>query len=246
MQAQADLLEAFELHSPEKIRVALAAGVSPTALIDGKRPIDILIEMYLRSSRFPTCLRLMFEAGATLEPPLLKAVLMDDVDALRSLIEGGVDPASKLSLPACFTSCKGVTALHVCAEYNSLRCARLLIAAGADVNARADVDADGLGGQTPLFHAVNSILNYCRPAMELLADAGADLDIRLKGVVWGDACDWETVVFDVTPISYAQCGLYKQFHRAEADVYSNIGYLQRRRYGAEVATRNLPNRYLQG
>ena len=109
---------------------------------------------------------------------------------------------------------------------------------------RADVDTDGIGGQTPIFHAVNSNQNYCRPMMELLVDAGADLDVRLKGLVWGDTMPWETVVFDVTPISYAQCGLYRQFHRREADIYSNIAYLHRKRYGTEPEIRNVPNKYL--
>ena len=126
-----------------------------------------------------------------------------------------------------------------------LRCAGVLIEAGAEINARADVDAsDGLGGQTPLFHAVNSNQNYCRPMMELLVDAGADLDVRLKGLVWGDTMPWETLVFDVTPVSYAQCGLYRQFHRREKDIYSNIAYLHRKRYGTEPEVRNVPNKYL--
>ena len=125
------------------------------------------------------------------------------------------------------------------------RCAALLLEAGADVNARADVDAEGLGGQTPLFHAVNSNQNHCRPVMEMLVDAGADLDVRVKGVVWGESMDWETVVFDVTPISYAQCGLYRQFHRREVDIFSNIAYMQRKRDGVEARARNVPNRYLK-
>src|SRR6185503_4289307 len=97
----------------------------------------------------------------------------------------------KLDLPCAYTSCKGVTALHVCAEYNSVWCARALIEAGADVNARAEIDEDGLGGHTPLFHAVNSNQNYCRPMMELLVEAHADLDIRLTGLLWGESFAWE-------------------------------------------------------
>ncbi len=81
--------------------------------------------------------------------------------------------------------------------------------------------------------------------MELLVEAGADLDLRLKGLVWGAGFEWETVVFDVTPISYAQCGLYFQFHRPEAQVYSNIAYLYGKRYSAEPPIRNVPNKYLQ-
>lgn len=81
--------------------------------------------------------------------------------------------------------------------------------------------------------------------MDLLVDAGADLEVRLKGLVWGGGFEWETVLFDVTPISYAQCGLYAQFHRREQDIYSNIEQLYRRRYGTAPPIRNVPNRYLR-
>ena len=64
MATEADLLGEFEEHSPDGIRAVLAAGVSPTEPINGKRPIDALIEMYLRSSRFPECLQVMLDAGA--------------------------------------------------------------------------------------------------------------------------------------------------------------------------------------
>ena len=47
---------------------------------------------------------------------------------------------------------------------NGIRQARVLLESGADVNARADQDGEGIGGHTPIFHAVNSIFNYCRPA----------------------------------------------------------------------------------
>jgi ankyrin repeat protein len=239
MSAESDLLEAFELHSPEAIRKAFASGASAVDPIKGKRPIDILIEMYTRSSKFAECLGVMLEAGAAVDDPLLEALLLDDETALRK-----TNRQRRLSPLCAYTSCKGVAALHVCAEFNSVRCARVLIEEGADLNAQADVDGKGMGGQTPLFHAVNSNQNYCRPVMELLIDAGADLDIRLKGLVWGDTMPWETVVFDVTPISYAQCGLYRQFHRREADVYSNIAYIHRKRYGTDPEIRNVPNKYL--
>jgi hypothetical protein len=39
--------------------------------INGRRPIDVLIEMYLRSSRFAECFQIMLDAGATLGDPLL-------------------------------------------------------------------------------------------------------------------------------------------------------------------------------
>ena len=245
MSTEADLLRAFEVHSPGDIRELLAAGVSPTQPIRGKRPIDSLIETYLRSPRFPECLQVMLEAGAVIGDPLLQAILLDDDAGLRALLLRSDENLTKKLSPLCaFTSCRGVSALHICAEFNSTHCTRTLLENGADVNARAEQDANGIGGHTPLFHTVNSIFNYCRPAMEILVDAGADLDIRVKGLLWGESMDWETVVYDVTPISYAQCGLYKQFHRSEEHIYSNIEHLYSKRYGRIPQIVNVPNRYL--
>jgi ankyrin repeat protein len=245
MSIEADYLGAFEEHSPESIRQALAAGASATKPINGKAPIDYLIDGYLRSRQFGACLRMLLDAGASIDDPLLEAVLLDDDSAAQRLLSTpGQDLNRKFRIPSAFTSCAGVTALHICAEFNCVRCARVLLQAGADPNAPADIDADGFGGQTPIFHAVNSIFNYCRPMLELLVDAGASLDVRVKGLIWGPGADWETLVLDVTPISYAQCGLYTQFQRKEQDVYSNLGYLYRRRHGSILPVRNVPNRYL--
>lgn len=245
MSLTADYLTAFEVHSPEGLRAALAAGASATQFIHGKTPIDFLIEGYLRSSRFVECLRVLLEAGAKFNDPLLEALLLDDEEKLRSLLNASsAEAARKLSVPCAFTSCDGVTALHLCAEFNCMRCARVLLNAGAEVNARAEFDAEGFGGQTPIFHAVNSIFNYCRPMLELLVEAGADLDIRLKGLVWGKGADWETLVLEVTPLSYAQCGLYAQFHRREHEVYDNLAYLYEKKHGTQLRPRNVPNKYL--
>ncbi|MEO6524999.1 MAG: ankyrin repeat domain-containing protein [Gemmatimonadaceae bacterium] len=246
MSLEAEFLEALEVHSPDAIRTALAAGASATDPVKGKSPLDSLIEGYLRSPRFAECIRVLTDAGATFDVPLLEALLLDDAAALgRALHAMGPGAVSRrVRVPSAFTSCSGVTPLHVCAEFNDIQCARVLLEAGADVNARAELDADGFGGQTSIFHCVSNIYDFGRPVMELLVEAGANLDVRLKGVVWGAGAPWETLVLDVTPVSYAQCGLYAQFHRPERDVYDNLAYLYRSRYGTELPVYNVPNRYL--
>lgn len=244
MSLEAELLEAFEEHSSGAIRKLLAAGVSPIEPIKGK-PIDSLIETYLRSPRLPECLQVLLDAGATTGSPLLEAILLDDAARLSRLLAETSDSLRMKLSPLCaFTSCRGVSPLHICAEFNSIRCLRLLLENGAGVNAPADLDAEGIGGQTPIFHAVNSIFNYCRPAMEILAGAGADLNVQVKALLWGESMSWETVVFDVTPVSYAQCGLYRQFHRREEHIYSNIEFLYSKRYAANPPIRSVPNKYL--
>ncbi len=85
------------------------------------------------------------------------------------------------------TPLKGTTLLHLCVDYDELEIANWLIAKGADVNARAAVDAEGFGGHTPLFCAVVSQPNYWmnrhggkapNPFAELLLNHGADPNVR--------------------------------------------------------------------
>ena len=245
MSATDDLLVAFELHDTQRIRKALDAGASPSAPLNGKRPIDWLISMYTRSPNFAACLRTMIAAGATVGNELVEAALLDDDDTLRQIVQQNPSRAQeRVVVESAYTSLRDVSLLHVCAEFNSVRCAKVLLDAGVDVDVRAGIDRDGLRGHTALFHTVNSNHNFCRPMMELLLDAGADVDVRLRGLMWGEGMEWETVVFDVTPISYAQCGLYRQFHRDEEDIYDNIDHLYRRRFGTPAPRRNVPNRYV--
>ena len=130
----------------------LAAGVSPTDPIKGKRPIDILIEMYTRSPRFAECVQVMLDAGGTIGDPLLRVLrLDDDVDLRRLLAESNESIRKKLSPLCAYISCRGVLPLHICAEFNSIRCARVLMKNGADVNARPIRMQKGLEGRRRSF-----------------------------------------------------------------------------------------------
>jgi hypothetical protein len=51
---------------------------------------------------------------------------------------------------------------------------------GADVNAYASTDEAGIGGQTPIFHAVTQFRDWGLPVVRLLLDRGADLSVRAK------------------------------------------------------------------
>jgi hypothetical protein len=243
--AEFELLCAFEEHSATDIRKILDAGFDVRASIKGRSVINSLIEMYSRSDRFPECLQLLLDRGAVLDDPRLVPVLLDDGVGLEAALRA--DPGlikHRTSMVSAFTPLDGASLLHVAAEFGHIRAARVLLAHGADVDARASLDGHGLNGHTPLFHTVNSNANRSAPLLELLLDAGARPDVRLHGITWGRGFEWETTVFDVTPLSYAQFGLLPQMHREERHIYANIRRLLEASGRDPPPLDNIPNRYV--
>ena len=246
LNAEKELLIAFELHSVEGIQAVLGSGLDIRDRIRGKSPVHWLTEMYTRSDRFPDCLRLLMDRGAALDDPLVAPVLLDDAEALAASLRA--DPSllqHRTTMTSAFTPLIGASLLHVAAEYGSEKAARVLIEMGADVEATASVDEYGLNGHTPVFHTVNSNGNRSAPVLRLLLDAGARPDLSLRGITWGKGFDWETTLFDVTPVSYAQFGLLPQMHRSERDIYDNIRLLLEAAGRKVPPLENVPNRYLK-
>lgn len=92
-----------------------------------------------------------------------------------------------------WTPIDGTTLLHLAIDFHEREIFEWLLARGADVNARAAIDADGFGGHTPLFNAV-----VCGPwpddAMtRALLERGAAKDARAslrKFLDWIETPHW--------------------------------------------------------
>jgi ankyrin repeat protein len=196
---------------PEALGWLLANGADPRcgAGPEGETALDYLIGSYVRSTQLPRCIDLLMDAGCPTRrgvPGVLEilrggagdlAVLLASDSGLIHKhfpdLDFGASGTRRLTL-------RGGTLLHVAAEYGNIEAARLLLNRGADVNARALTDDAGLGGQTPLFHAV-SHRDRGLAVVQLLSSHRADLNIRAR--VAGHY-EREDEVLECTALTYAR------------------------------------------
>lgn len=178
---------------PEPLRWLLSHGADPNRgnPKDPGTALDYVIQTYPRDpSRLTACIEILLAAGARtrFDAPGVLPLLRNRNDELAALLDANPSLIHRRypELDSCGNSggrlltLRGATLLHVAAEYGFLDAARLLLDRGADVNARADIDANGVGGQTPVFHALTNHNARISKAGQLLIDRGADLSIRAR------------------------------------------------------------------
>ena len=148
-------------------------------------PIEMLTCIYSRRAKEKNaCFEIVGAAGFALPDTPVMALhrgrldlLQEHLDRDPSLLErrftyGEIffnrDGAPGDAYPA--TPVSGGTLLHLALEFDDIDVARWLIERGADVNARAAIDAEGFEGHTPLFHTVVNLAGD-RPGRRLKGEA---------------------------------------------------------------------------
>ena len=109
------------------------------------------------------------------------------------------------------TPVDGTTLLHLAIEFDEPEIFEMLLEQGADVNARAVVDAEGFGGHTPLFNSVVSMPAACGRQREggmtqALLARGASPESRAtlrKFLDWRETPLWHQAV-EVTAAEWAE------------------------------------------
>jgi hypothetical protein len=204
---------ACEAVDPPSLKWLLEYGANPNCDRPGRKyagtALDQVIASYWRSPELGQCIDILLVAGGITkyDVPSVLELLRGRLDRLTQRLDAdpglvhrrfpGLDFGSTGARRLLLT---GGTLLHVAAEYCNPEAAKLLLEHGADVNARAEVDAGGIGGQTPIFHAATQFGDKGLAVTQLLLDRGADLSVRVK--LPGHYERLEEVV-ECTPLGYA-------------------------------------------
>jgi hypothetical protein len=242
-----ELVIQIELHSAEGIRECFAHGINPNDHFRGEPLIYELISEYSRSPRFKDCVKAFVDHGLKFDDKVLLAVLSDDAGSLSDLISNNPTAVSKkYTLRCAYTPLYEATLLHICAEFNHVSCAEVLVKHGAGINATAGIDENGFGGQSPIFHTVNQNSNNSEDMMNFLLLHSADLELTVPGLTWGKGYEWETLIPSVNPVSYAMMGLLPQMHRNEITISNVVTKLLQHKYGINYIPKNVPCAYLKG
>ena len=200
-----------EAVDPVTLKWLLDHGADPNCEGNGEvTALDYLVEAYHRSPSLSLCIEYLLDSGGVTkyDVPGVLDILRGRLDQLEERLKAspklvhqrfpeldcGQTGARRLLL-------RGATLLHVAAEYGNVDAARVLLDHGADINVRASVDEDGIGGQTPIFHAVTQFNDFGLPAAQFLLDHGADLSIRVKLPGHYERLD---EVVECTPLGYAR------------------------------------------
>lgn len=168
---------------------------------DRLAPVAMVLQTYCRNPEGKhRCLELFAKQGIELPDTPTMAVHRGRIDLLEDHLHRDPDLLARtfshqeiyppelgchadFSLALHGTPLAGTTLLHLCVDNDEIDIARWLIERGADPNVKAEIDADGFGGHTPLFGCVVSqpyrvSLRRDDAFARLLLDHGADLNVR--------------------------------------------------------------------
>jgi hypothetical protein len=246
MERLTEIVYQIELHSADGIRQCFTDGINPNEMYKGEPLIYELTSEYTRSPCFKDCVKAFVDAGLEFEDKILLSVLLNDDAGLSRLLDKKPGAASKkYSLRCAYTPLYEVTLLHICAEFNHVVCAEVLVSYGADINATAGIDEHGFGGQTPIFHTVNQNSNQSKDMLHFLLTKDVAISITIRGLIWGKGYEWETLIPAVNPINYAMMGLLPQMHRDEKTIADTVSVLLKHEFLIDYHSENVPNKYLR-
>jgi ankyrin repeat protein len=212
-----------ENHNLEELEFLLPFGIDPNHAYNDGWDCDVLygmLQTYTRSApeHLHACVNILIEAGARFTDGPVMDIHRGQLDRLEERLRQNPDLVHERFVLdyGDHLTLRGVTLLHVAAEYCEIECIDLLLRYGADLNAPAAIGANGVGGQTPLFHTIGSNQGSGFETFEHLLAKNPELTMRAR--IQADAADSGKVmdgvhkgkdhffekVVELTPLGYAE------------------------------------------
>lgn len=161
-----------------------------------------------RNQRKHEMIDLLLRQGAYVPPEITAPVLavhQGDVETLSSFLEKDSNLLQQQfpGMPYGNIELKGATLLHCAVELGEMECLELLFEQyHADINIKAAV-IDGIGGQTPIYHAINTCGDGNFHILEYLAKrVGPWIDMSIRAT-WRSSGDGVQSI-PMTPLEYAR------------------------------------------
>ncbi len=241
------IIEDIETHSVDAIGECFQNGVSSNAMFRGEPLLHELTSEYGRGPSFRQCVRVFVDHGLKYDNAPLLAVLLDDATMLLPLIEADQRSCRESTTCAVPTRlCWGQTLLHICAEFNHVECAKVLIAHGAKIDAVAGVDESGLGGQ-------DADLPYCESKSKSISrDDGSVAGTWSRSVADREGARLGADISLGNPHPSGQSDLVCHDGLATPDAprrahnFQVVQQLMKHAHGIVYELKNVPNVYLKG
>jgi ankyrin repeat protein len=219
------ILAPLEAFAPRSLKWLLDHGADLRAAAKSCCPVGMLTCIYSRRPKEKAaCLEIVEAAGFALPDTPVMALHRSRIDLLQKHLDRDPSLLSRRftyseiffnrdgtpgdAYPA--TPVSGGTLLHLALEFDDIDVARWLIERGADVNARAAIEAEGFHGHTPLFHTVVNLAaamgleddSKARLLLDHGADPNARASFRQEDMFHGNTT--VDALRDVTPVGYAR------------------------------------------
>jgi len=177
---------------PEGLEYLIEAGADVTfppikTKYGAQCPLSCVLGTYVRGRNADKhrLIDILLRHGAQIPPgvsPPILAIHRGDARELGGFLDREPALLSRrfAGMPYGNLELRGAALLHCAVEFGEIECLEELFQRYADINLQADV-IDGIGGQTPLFHAISTFADEGLPVLEYLAQRrGQSLDMGIR------------------------------------------------------------------
>ncbi len=200
--------------------------------------MDTVLGTYVRGQnpRKHRCIDILLANNAYIPPeitPPILAVHRGDAQGLAKTLDADRGLVSRRfpDMPYGNIELRGATLLHCAVEFGEIECVEELLKRHADINVKADV-IDGLGGQTPIFHSINTNGDGGFYMLEYLTNrVGPSIDMSVRAT-WRALGENQTK--PMTPLEYGESAATGETRKWRSKINEELVILRALDYAEQI------------